>query len=243
MGRGHIAIIDSGIGGLNLLKNLCLTYPNEKYVYFGDNENAPYGNKSIDELFDISKRNVEYLKKFNIKRLILGCNTLSTCLLNEISCVANIKTIGVQPPVDYALKRYNKVLLVATNRTAERFNDKRNLDVIGFENLAEDIEKNVFNLSSVKLDWHLKNKKIINDKKTNPYDAIILGCTHYGFIKKQFIDHFRPRNLLCSEDFFEDKRIIDDKILKSQVNYKDFSVLFVGRSAKFNKKVWCFMWS
>ena len=231
--------MDSGIGGLNLLKNMCLKYPNENFLYFGDNKNAPYGNKSAIELLDITRRNLEYIKQFNIKKLVLGCNTLSTCLLDEITKIVKVDTIGVTPPVKQVLKQYNNVLLVSTVRTAEHFIPNKKLEILGLRSLAEEIEKNIFDLSKVKLCNHLKSY----NQKITRYDAVILGCTHYGFIKKQFFDHFQPQIIISSEDFFENEFIGSDKTSKLQVNFNSFSVLFVGDSAEFNKKVWCFMWS
>ncbi len=233
MSKGYIAVLDSGVGGLNVLKKLSDAYPFERYIYFGDNDNAPYGNKSLDELWKITKRNLEYLLNYDVKLLVLGCNTLSTRLYNDISAFVKVPTIGVFPPVDYALRHYKKVLLLSTVRTAENYTDTGGgLQVVGLSNLAKDIENNIFNISNVKIEDHLDNVLTV---RKGEFDAVILGCTHYSFIKKQIFDHLKPLAIFSSEDFVaEDVAVYIDGD-KSSVKYKRNNILFVGKNAKTNK--------
>ena len=76
MNDGYIAILDSGIGGISVLLELIKLLPNERYLYFGDNHNAPYGNKSLSQLLRITEKNIDYIKQYKIKALIFACNTL-----------------------------------------------------------------------------------------------------------------------------------------------------------------------
>jgi glutamate racemase len=110
------------------------------------------------------------------------------------------------------------------------------LDVLPFPSLAEDIENNINDLSKLIFSSHFTsqaNKKIKNKR----YDAVILGCTHYNFIKKQIQDHFRPLFVLGGE-----KKLVNELInfgldVKSSVNYKRKRVSFLGECAKYNKNV------
>ena len=239
----YIAVIDSGIGGLNVLFGLLEKYPNEKFLYFSDSKNAPYGNKSVEELFDITCKNIDYVKKFGVKTLVLGCNTLSSNLLNEISGYSHVPTFGVTPPIDYAIKHYNRILLLATVRTAQKYKLKKMGDVVGLKDLAEDIEKNCFDFGSIDFIDHLINRSVGSfcDEK-GWYDVVVLGCTHYNFIKKTIFDHLKPQAIIASEDFLPMLPLREVTNRKSSVNYKQYDVLFVGDDAERNKKIMCQRW-
>ena len=239
----YIAVIDSGIGGLNVLSRLIKKYPNERFLYFSDSKNAPYGNKNIDELFLIVCKNIDYVKSFGVKALVLGCNTLGSNLLKEISEYSNIPTYGVTPPIDYAIKRYNKILLLATVATAKKYEGKKGVDVLGMKDLASDIEKNCFDLNSIDFVDHLKNRSVGSfcDEK-GLYDVVVLGCTHYNFIKNKIFDHLKPRAIISSEDFLPTILNVNWKNAKSLYNSKRFKVLFVGEDAERNRKIVCQKW-
>lgn len=85
MNNGYVAVIDSGIGGFSVLSEMLKIMPNENYIYFGDNQNAPYGNRTNSDLFSITMQNLMYLHTFNIKAIVFGCNTISTNLLSKVA--------------------------------------------------------------------------------------------------------------------------------------------------------------
>lgn len=239
----YIAVIDSGIGGLNVLSRLLKKHPNEKFLYFSDSKNAPYGNKNVDELYKIACQNIDYVRLFGVKALVLGCNTLSCNLLDELSEYSRVPTFGVTPPIDYATKHYNKVLLLATVKTAQRYSGEYNIDVVGMKDLAEDIEKNCFNLDSIDFYNHLENRSVGDFVKgKGEYGAVILGCTHYNFIKNKIFDHLKPQAIISSEDFLPLLSYNKENNGKSLVKNKRFSVLFVGGDACRNKKIMCQKW-
>ena len=61
MNDNYIAVIDSGVGGLSVLSELVKSAPNNNYIYFGDNSNAPYGNKSERQLKEITIKNLDLM--------------------------------------------------------------------------------------------------------------------------------------------------------------------------------------
>ena len=77
MNNQYIAVIDSGIGGISVLRELIKSFPCEKFLYFGDNKNTPYGNKSKRDLLNLAIHNINILKSYPIKAIVLACNTLS----------------------------------------------------------------------------------------------------------------------------------------------------------------------
>ena len=102
MTDSFVAVLDSGIGGISLLKSLARALPEKRFLYFGDNSNAPYGNKTKEELFKLTAQNIDYIKQYNIDALVLGCNTLSVNLIDEIKNYSKLPVFGVFPPIERA---------------------------------------------------------------------------------------------------------------------------------------------
>ena len=240
MNNGYIAVFDSGIGGLSVLKELIRELPNEKFLYLGDNQNAPYGNKGISELKKLTAKNLDYLKQYNIKALVIACNTLSVNLLTFIKDYSGLETFGIFPPVEKYLLSGEKVLLLATNRTAKNFTPAKNFHVLGLNNLVSDIEKNLQNLQLVNIEENLSNSVGEFVDKKRYYDRVILGCTHYEFIKNKIIDHFCPQNVSSGAIFTVNcvKKFLE--INKSLVNHSRFELNFIGENAKLNQNFWVF---
>ena len=115
-----IAIFDSGLGGLTVLKELNQLLPYEKFIYFGDTARVPYGNKSAQTIINYSKSIVQFLIKKNIKLIIVGCNTASAVALKDIKKITNIPIIDViQPCVEHAtsISKNKKIGVIGTATT------------------------------------------------------------------------------------------------------------------------------
>ncbi len=240
MNDGYIALIDSGVGGISLLIELLKELPNEKYLYYGDNHNAPYGSKNISLLREITFRNIDYIKRYKVKLLVVACNTLSVNLLKEIEDYSGIKTFGVFPPVEKAILQGGKKLLLATERTAENYKGIKGLATVGLKTLAGDIEDNMFNLDCLSLQekFNQISQNFVNEKFY--YDTVILGCTHYFFVKNQIFDHLRPRKIIFGESFTAKKIKNYLKNSKSSVKIKQNQIIFIGENAKLNQKFYNF---
>ena len=232
MEKGYVAVLDSGVGGISVLKELVKHYPNEKYLYLGDYYNAPYGNKNLRQLLDITKRNIDFIKRYPIKLIVLGCNTLSVTLKDDIEYYSGVSVFGVYPPVETTFNHKNKTLLLATVKTAKQYRASDNLHVVGLKDLACDIENNVLDLSCVNFGANLKRYVGYFCNKKYFYQTVILGCTHYEFIKNQIFDHFCPQKMISGIDFLVKNLSHTLKNNKSLVNDKDFDVLFIGDNAR-----------
>ncbi|MGN0193342.1 MAG: glutamate racemase, partial [Candidatus Gastranaerophilaceae bacterium] len=79
-----IGVCDSGIGGLSVFSKVERLLPGEKFVYFGDTANIPYGTKSAEELHEITKRTMNFFMAKNVKAVILACNTISAVLFDKL---------------------------------------------------------------------------------------------------------------------------------------------------------------
>ena len=239
MRNDYIAVMDSGIGGISVLRALKDAFPNERFLYYGDNYNAPYGNRSVQNLLSLSMRNIDYIKSFGVKAVVLACNTLSVNLIHDICAYSGLPIFGVFPPVESCIIAGEKTLLMATVRTAENYKSDKNVDVIGLPTLVNSIEKNTTDLSRVDFSKILSESAVGNFiNRKGYYNTVILGCTHYEFIKNQIFDHFCPQKIICGH-FFTIK-IVEKflKINKSLVNYNDFDVLFVGENSLLNQNFW-----
>ena len=234
MKSNTILLLDSGIGGLFLLDELSLAYPNYNFIYFGDNDNAPYGNLSKARLFSLALSNILSIKDFSIKTVVLACNTLSVSVRSELEHALNLPVIGVFPPVEINLLENQRVLLLSTPVTASKYSNLPNFKAIGLKNLALDIEKNVFSLNKISLLSHLSDFDISKES----FDTVILGCTHYNFIKNEILDHFCPKKIVSGESFtvkFLSKILKTPKSLDK--TYKN-NVLFFGKNAEINSKIY-----
>ena len=134
---------------------------------------------------------------------------------------------GVYPPIQ---KRMGKTVLFATPITCARYKKIKNLILNPLEFLAGDIERNKYDLSKIDITNHIDNCELF------AADVMILGCTHYFFVKNQFIDHFCPRKVISGEDFTSlkvQKFIVSNRLT---VKNKEFTVDFIGENAEENYK-------
>lgn len=146
-----IGIIDSGIGGITILKEIIKTLPKQKYIYYSDSINNPYGDKNYNELFNIVEKNVSFLIEKGCKVIVLACNTISTmCFDNLKEKYTQIKFIETYPAYELVQKMHLKgnTLIMATHATVKsnkfkeiynKYNDNKTL-VVGCSGLAELIE-------------------------------------------------------------------------------------------------------
>lgn len=192
-----IAFFDSGMGGLTVLKTAIKMYPYEKYIYYADTANAPYGNLSKDKIYKYTYNCISKLIQTGIKALVLACNTATNAGIVKLREGLNIEIIGMEPAIKPASEKIKegKILVLATEATLkqDKFKElyaKYNRDNIVLspqKNLAIDIEENFFNKDILreKLDKCLKRYKNCG------FSGIVLGCTHYVLIKDLIREQFK----------------------------------------------------
>ena len=112
----YIGVFDSGVGGISVLKHLTEQLPNENFLFYGDSANAPYGEKSVEQVralaFDIVRRMVED----GVKAIVIACNTATSAAAKELRRAFKLPIIGVEPalkPAATASGRH-RVLVMAT---------------------------------------------------------------------------------------------------------------------------------
>lgn len=194
--RDVIGILDSGVGGISLLRCAVKWLPNENFIFYGDNKNAPYGPRSFDEIRVLSAAAVDHLLDQGIKALALGCNTITAAYADKLRQIVNIPVIGMEPALKPAsfVRRDGIVLALATRATLslERFARLMGIygdGVVPLEGagLVELVEAGKTNTSEA----HETLAKLFAPYLDARVDAIVLGCTHYPFLRPQ-IEGFFP---------------------------------------------------
>ena len=186
-----VLVLDSGIGGISLLKMLHKKFKNENFIYFADNEFIPYGNKKDSAIRQRLENIVDmFVKKYNIKMVVLACNTATTVGMKYLQNKFNIHIYGVNPLQDIP----NNSVIVCTKLTAKELSKRQYLN---FDNnvaknphckylvlpkLASFVENNYFNKTKL----NKKVKSIIEKYHLDECKNIVLGCTHYELIAQYF---------------------------------------------------------
>lgn len=192
---GYIGVFDSGLGGISVLKEMVRLLPNEDFVYYGDSANAPYGEKAAYQVLLLAKRVAEDLLDSGVKAIVIACNTATSAAASYLrKRYPEYPIIGMEPalkPAALAGER-ERILVMATKRTielekfqqqVEMFRSNSVIFPVPCVGLAARIEKG--NLDAPDLRELLE--KLVGDYK-GKIDSVVLGCTHYPFIKKQIRD-------------------------------------------------------
>ena len=186
-----IGVFDSGIGGLTTLAEIRATLPNESFIYYGDSKNNPYGEKTREELDNITERIVNYLVKSGVKLVVIACNTATTqCIETLREKFPEMLFVGTEPAIKLACDSgYKNILVMATPGTveaertqqlvAENQRPQQKLTLVPCAGLAEAIEeKDAVNISA-------KLHEILEPFEYDKIDAVVLGCTHYLHAKDE----------------------------------------------------------
>lgn len=202
--QDRIGVLDSGVGGVSVLRKAVALLPNENFIFYGDNANAPYGPRSHDEIRTLSAKAVDQLMNHGVKALVLACNTITAAYAATLRETATIPIIGMEPAVKPAsmVRSDGKVLALATKATLalEKFSHLMDLygeGVIPLEGkgLVEIVEGGL--ADSPEADRALN--AIFEPYLSEQVDAIVLGCTHYPFLRRRI------------EAFFPDTPIFDGR--------------------------------
>ncbi len=216
-----IAVIDSGVGGISVLRHLCELLPHESYIYFGDSHNAPYGTREKSEVLRITGENLELLKARGIKALVIACNTATSAAAKQLRAEnPGLPIIGIEPAIKPPAVELDhpRVLVMATPLTlreekfislVEKYSDKEEIIPLPCPGLVELIENGY--LDSEELDLYIR--ELLEPYRYEHIDALVLGCTHYPHIRDIILDHISPDVKIYDGGFgtaMQTKRILDD---------------------------------
>ena len=193
-----IAVIDSGVGGISVLRELLRIMPNENYIYFGDSQNAPYGSRSRADVLRLTRQNLASLRGRGIKALVIACNTATSAAAKALREEnPDLIIVGIEPAIKPASEICEKprVLVMATGLTlreekftalVNRFSGKGEFIPLPCHGLVELIERG--DLESNEIDEYLT--RLFAPYKDKKIDGIVLGCTHYPHVKDMIAKHF-----------------------------------------------------
>lgn len=199
----YIAVFDSGVGGISVLRHLLRIMPAERYIYYGDSANAPYGTKPTETVRARSFAVAENLIKRGIKALVVACNTATAAAIAQLrQAYPDLIIVGVEPALKVAAEKYpgGAVGVMATPLTLEgekfqallgRFCHMCDVSLIPAPGLADLVEAGTQNGP--------EGQRLLKEL-LSPYagklDALVLGCTHYPFAQKTIAGILKGTQLL-----------------------------------------------
>lgn len=187
-----IAVFDSGVGGISVLRELVKILPHEDYIYYGDSRNAPYGMKDKAHVQQLTIDAAEYLFTQGAKGLVVACNTATSAgvfVLRER--YPDIPIVGIEPAVKPAsrFKPGGRVLVMATPMTIReekfqklmsKYQEEAQILPLPCPGLMDFVERG--DLTST--DFRKYLEELLYEYRIHPVDAAVLGCTHYPFAKE-----------------------------------------------------------
>ena len=243
MNNGKIGLFDSGLGGLSILKELIKELPNEDYLFYEDSINNPYGDKSEEELLEITSKIVDYLLNSGCKIIVIACNTATTSCMKKLrEKYPDTIFVGTVPAIKVAYDgHYKKVINLSTpytknsKRVNELINDFKNDDEVIYNISGENLA-NLIELDKKKEIDELLNRILGSYKET--CDALVLGCTHYSLIKDEFKKVLPNTALLdgCKGVSMEVKRQLELNNLLSDSTVKGSVKIINSKNAELIKR-------
>ncbi len=196
-----IGIMDSGLGGLSVLREAVRLMPQENFIYYGDSANTPYGTRTVEEIRDLTENCVRYMIGRGVKEIIIACNTATSAAAAYLrEKYADIPIIGIEPAMKPAVLKYpgGNILITGTEVTLreQKFRDQLKIyegqaniylqplgEIVGFVEQGK--------ADSHELEEYLR--ETLSPWAKQGVDALVLGCTHFPFVKEQIRRIVGPR--------------------------------------------------
>lgn len=192
MTENPVGVLDSGVGGISILRALVEFMPYENFMYFGDSANAPYGEKTREEIRKLTMDNTAVLLEKGCKAVVVACNTATAAAIDQLrEKYPDVPMIGLEPALKPAVlhKENSKVIVMATPFTLKehkfevlknRYKDQAEIISLPCPEIVRFVERQ--ELYSPELLFYLRRK--FEPYQGQQIDAIVLGCTHFPFVKK-----------------------------------------------------------
>ena len=190
--KDYIAVFDSGVGGISVLRHLIRQMPGERFLYFGDSANAPYGCRPTEEVRELTLAAVgKLLSEYPLKALVIACNTATAAAVNDVRAAhPELIVVGIEPALKVAADHFpgGRVGVLATEVTLReekfdtllhRFDENVTIYKIPAPGLVELVEAGKVDSSETEA-----LLKTVLGPYLGQLDAVVLGCTHYPFAKK-----------------------------------------------------------
>ncbi len=192
MTENPVGVLDSGVGGISILKALVEFMPYENFMYFGDSANAPYGEKTRDEIRKLTMDNVALLLERGCKTIVVACNTATAAAITPLrEKYPDIPMIGLEPALKPAVlhKANSRIIVMATPFTLKeqkfenlknQYKDQAEIISLPCPEIVRFVERQ--ETYSPELLHYLRRQ--FEPCRGQKIDAIVLGCTHFPFVRK-----------------------------------------------------------
>ena len=230
-----VGFLDSGLGGLSVVKEVKKLLPRENIEYFADNLRQPYGEKNQDELVDYTLQIISFLIKKKIKICVIACNTATAASLKKAREYFSIPIIGViQPAVQDAIKKTlnKKIGVIATEFTIKNGAYPKEIKKVApeiniFSSFCPEFVSMVEAGKFTTPKTYEVAREYLKPLKDAQIDTLILGCTHYSFLKKVISDIMGPGVILVDPSVSTSLTLkevlvqkgISKEVVKSKGNY------------------------
>ena len=189
--KNPIGLFDSGIGGTSIWRAIHELMPNENTIYLADSKNAPYGQKTKEEIIALCEKNTELLLEMNCKIIVVACNTATTNAIKELRAKYNVPFIGIEPAIKPAANnsKTQTIGILATKGTlnsalfsdvVKSYTNTKIIEQIGY-GLVELIEEGEIDSPEMN---HLLEEYLQPMVNAN-IDYLVLGCSHYPYLIPQ----------------------------------------------------------
>ena len=188
-----VAVFDSGMGGISVLKEMVRLMPEEDFIYFGDSANAPYGVRTVEDVRQLTISHIRFLlEEKSAKAIAVACNTATSAAVRDLrKMYPEVPLVGVEPAIKPAVNScdHPRILVMATPRTLaeekflkleELYDDMADIYPLPCPGLMEFVEQGT--LSGPDLEDYLHG--IMDPYLDKDLTGIVLGCTHYPFVRK-----------------------------------------------------------
>lgn len=184
-----IGFFDSGVGGISVLHEARRQLPNEHFLFFGDNLNAPYGPRPLEQIRALSAAGIDRLLRRGVKAVVIACNTATSAYAEIVRAEhPELPIVGMEPalkPAHFA-RHGGKVIVLATEATLRLAKFERLMSLYGDDAI------NVAGAGLVELvesgrarspEARERLEALLSPYRGEQIDAIVLGCTHYPFLR------------------------------------------------------------
>lgn len=189
MSNAPIGIFDSGIGGTSVFKEVHALLPNEHCIYLADSKNAPYGNKSSEDIVQLSIKNTELLINKGCKIIVVACNTATTNAIDYLRENYSVPFIGIEPAIKPAAlnTRTKTIGILATKGTLSsqlfhKTTDLYSKDIKIIEQVGEGIVPLIETGLLDTLEMQSLLEIYLEPMLEQNIDYLVLGCTHYPYL-------------------------------------------------------------
>lgn len=191
MDNRPIAVFDSGLGGLSVLRALRRRLPQENFLYFGDSENAPYGSRPTDEIRALTAAHADRLFAQGAKALVVACNTATSAAIELLRARYPDRIIvGIEPALKLAVTQFphGRIAVMATEATLRerkfsalmaRYSGDCEIVKCPCPELVEFVERGELTGDAVEACLRRELEALL----AAPPDAVVLGCTHFPFLR------------------------------------------------------------